>query len=353
MSQERTLTVAELARCVEGVVEGDGTRIIRTLAPLGQAGADAVSWLGNPSYLPRLAESRAGAVIVPAECVAPPGRTVIRVDDPDLAMCAALAALAPPPDTVPEGVDPTAVLSAGVEVAPGAAVGAHVYLGPQARVGAGTMLYPGVYVGAHVAIGRGCVLWPNVVVREYATIGDRVIIHPNVTLGADGFGYLQRAGRHVKIPQIGRVVIEDDVEIGANSAVDRARSGVTRIRRGTKIDNLVQVGHNVEVGEDCLIVAQSCMGGSAELGQHVVLAVQAGVSDHVRLGDGVQVAAQSAVMRDFSAGRVLRGTPATDHTAFARQQIGLRRLPKLIEQMRALARRVEELESATDDTERG
>lgn len=202
-------------------------------------------------------------------------------------------------------------------------------------------------------IGRDCLLWPNVVVRERVTIGDRVIIHPNVTIGADGFGYLQRADKHVKIPQIGTVVIEDDVEIGANTCIDRARSGITRIGRGTKIDNLVQVGHNVTIGEDCIIVAQCGISGSTSLGHHVVLSGQVGLTDHLRIGSAVQVAAKSGVFRNVPDGKVYRGIPATEYYQYARQQIGVRRLPKLMEQLRELARRVEWLESAADDTTRG
>jgi UDP-3-O-[3-hydroxymyristoyl] glucosamine N-acyltransferase len=278
---------------------------------------------------------------VPAGCVA------IRVRDPELALCTALAALAPQVPTVPPGVDPTARIAPSA-VIEGAAIGPFVCIGEGAHVGPGTQLHAGVYVGAHSRIGRDVVLWPNVVVRERTTIGDRVVIHPNATIGADGFGYLQRDGRHVKIPQIGVVVIEDDVEIGANTCIDRARSGETRIGHGTKIDNLVQIGHNVRVGPECIIISQCGISGSTTLGDHVILAGQVGIIDHLSIGRGAVVAAKSGVARDIPDGQVWRGIPAVENSEFGRQAVGVRRLPKIMDHLKELAKRIEALESAKD-----
>lgn len=347
-----TLTAAELAQLVAGKLSGDGRLVVRRVATLEEAGPDAVSWVGRAEVLPRLAQSSAGVVVIPERCEAPADRTTIRVPDPDLAICAVLEALRPPVATIPPGTDPGARVDATAEVAE-ARIGFGVFVGAHAVVGARTQLHPGVYVGEHCRIGRDCVLWPGVVVREYCEIGDRVVIHPNATIGADGFGYHQRGGKHVKIPQIGRVVIEDDVEIGANTCIDRARSGETRVGRGTKIDNLVQIGHNVRVGEDCLLVSQCGISGSTTLGHHVVLAGQVGVIDHLRIGNNVMVAAQSGVTSHIPDGTVYRGTPAVANKEYIEQQIGVRRLPKLVAEMRALQKRVEQLESAADDTERG
>jgi UDP-3-O-[3-hydroxymyristoyl] glucosamine N-acyltransferase len=275
---------------------------------------------------------------------------VIRVADPDLALCAALALLGPPTPRVPVGVHASAVVSPDATVEQ-AAIGAHVTISPRAVIGAGTQLHPGVYVGDDTTIGRDCVLWPNVVVRERTTIGDRVIIHPNSTIGADGYGYLQRDGKHHKIPQVGRVVIEDDVEIGANTAIDRARSGETHIRRGTKIDNLVQIAHNCDIGEDCIITGQCGISGSTTLEHHVALGGQVGIIDHLTVGAGAQLAAKSGVYNDIPGGTVYRGIPAIEATKFGRQQVSVRRLPKMIEQLRKLEKRVEQLESAADHPE--
>ncbi len=345
---DRTITAGELARLVGGELCGDDARVIRGVATLEDAGPDDLSWVGEARHLTRLAGSAAGVVLVPVGGAVSTERTVIRVADPNLALCTALAALAPPQPTVPPGVDPRSCV-ADSAVVEGACVGPYVFVGPGAVVGAGTQLHPGVYVGAHSRIGRDCVLWPNVVLREYTTLGDRVVLHANVTIGADGFGYLQRNGRHVKIPQIGRVVIEDDVEIGANSCVDRARSGVTRVGRGTKIDNLVQIGHNVRIGEHCIIVAQCGISGSTTLGDHVVLAGQVGLIDHLKIGNRVVVAAKSGVARDIPDGQVWRGIPAVENSEYGRQAVGVRRLPEIMQQLRALTKRVEQLESAKNN----
>ncbi|MGD8454543.1 MAG: UDP-3-O-(3-hydroxymyristoyl)glucosamine N-acyltransferase [Phycisphaerae bacterium] len=343
-----TVTAAELAALLKGVLEGDGSRRIADVATLENAGPESISWLTGPELLPRLEKSQAGVVLAPPECPVPEDRTVIRVSDPDLALCDVLRRLAPPMELIPPGVHPTAVVGPEADVT-GAAIGAQVCVGARTRIGAGTQLHPGVRIGADVRMGRDCVLWPNVVVRERVVIGDRVIIHPNSTIGADGFGYHQRGGQHVKIPQIGTVIIEDDVEIGANSAIDRARSGATRIGRGTKIDNLVQIGHNVVLDEGCLIVAQCGISGSTTLGHHVVLAGQVGLIDHLRIGNQVVLAAQSGVTGHIPDGKVYRGTPAVENMEYCRQQVVARRLPKLAEQLRELARRVERLESAEND----
>ncbi len=341
-----------LAHKLGGTLTGDGQRIIRRVAVLEEAGPEDLSWVATPDFLPRLGNSKAGVVIMPAACPAPPNITAIHVADPDLAVSEALLALAPPTETVPPGVDPDARV-APTAVVTNACIGPNVFVGPHAIIGPGTQLHPGVYIGADCEIGRDCVLWPNVVVRERTTIGDRVILHPNATVGADGFGYHQRDGRHLKIPQIGRVVIEDDVEVGANTCIDRARSGITRIGRGTKIDNLVQIAHNVTVGEDCMIVGQCGIGGSATLGRHVVLAGRAGAIDHVHIGDGAVLAVTSIATNDLPGGQVYRGTPAVENTQFGRSAVGLRRLPDMIKQLRTLTKRVETLESATNNTTRG
>ncbi len=345
------MTAAELAQRLAGELAGDGNRVVSTVAPLAAAGPDALSWVGNAAYLSRLTTTKAGIVLVPTDCDVPPHLTVIRVADPDLALCDALAALAPPLPEVPVGVHPDARVSKAAKI-DGAGIGANVYVAAGAEIGPGTQLHPGVYIGPGARVGRDCVLWPNVVVRERTAIGDRVIIHPNATIGADGFGYHVRDGRHIKIPQIGHVVIEDDVEIGANVCIDRARSGETRIGRGTKIDNLVQIGHNVRVGDHCIIVAQTGISGSTTLGTHVVLGGQVGVGDHLHIGDRALCASKAGVASDVPPDRMIRGNPAIDHREFARQAVSVRRLPQLIQKIRALTKRVEQLESAANDTTR-
>ena len=348
MTEPPRFSAAELAQILGGTLTGDAARVVCEVAPLADAGPEDLSWVGSKKYLSQLATSKAGVVLVPKDCTVPAGVTAIHVGDPDLAVLEVLKRLAPPPVTIPTGVNPAACVAPDA-VVEGAAIGPFVTVGAGAVVAPGTQLHSGVYVGPGVNIGRDCVLWANVVVREYTTIGERVIVHPNVTIGADGFGYHTRAGKHVKIPQIGGVVIEDDVEIGAGSCIDRARSGVTRIGRGTKIDNLVQIAHNVQIGEDCIVVAQCGISGSTTLGHHVVLAGQVGVIDHLKIGDMVSVAAQSGVTGDLAPGKAYRGMPAVENFDFGRQTIAVRRLPKMIEQLRELTKRIEQLESAAHD----
>lgn len=342
------LTVAELAQRLGGSVEGDGSVRVASVASLEHAGPGALSWLANERYRAAAIATRAGALLIAAGVALPGGRTCIRVADPELALCAALRLLGPPAERVEAGIHPSAVVAPDAEVHAAAAVGPRVVIAARARVGAETQLHAGVYVGSDVAIGSGCVLWPNVVVRERTEIGDRVIIHPNTTIGGDGFGYLQRDGRHVKIPQVGRVVIEDDVEIGANSAVDRAKTGVTRIGRGTKIDNLVQIAHNCIIGPDCILVGQSGVAGSAVLGRGVVLGAQSGIIEHCRVADGVLIAAKTALTGDVPRPGTLRGIPAVDAARFARQEAAARRLPELFKRVRELCKRIARLESSAD-----
>ncbi len=351
MSQVASYTVADLARRLGGSVEGDETRTVCAVETLEQAGPDALSWVGSPDLLPRAAKSNAGVLLTPRQGSLLGERTIIRVDDPDVAVCEVLKLLAPPMEAVPPGVHARATVAEDA-VVDGSAIGPHVSVGRRAVVGTGSQLHPGVHVGSDTVIGCDCVLWPNVVIRERVSIGDRVVIHPNTTIGADGFSYLQRNGRNLKVPQIGTVVIEDDVEIGANCAIDRARSGATRIGRGTKIDNTVQIGHNVVIGEHCVIVSGVALAGSASLGHHVVVAGHAGVADHVHVGNHVRIAAKSAVMKDVADGMDVRGVPATEQRRSLREQAWVRKLPESMERLRSLSKRVDELERAASEPRR-
>lgn len=341
------ITVSDIARRLAAPIDGSAELELSEVAALEDAGPNSLSWLGSPRFEKAFLASRAGAVLTPPGVASIPGRTLIRVADPDLALTSVLPLFAPPLQRVPVGIHASAVVAADAQVE-GVAVGPHVVIGPGACIAAGTQLHAGVYVGSDARIGRDCVLWPNVVVRERCRLGDRVIVHPCTTIGADGFGYLFRGGQHVKVPQVGIVVIEDDVEIGANCAIDRAKCGVTRVRAGVKIDNLVQIGHNCDIGAGCVLVAQVGISGSCILGQGVVMGGQAGIADHVRLGDGVQVAAKSGVQRDVPPGQVLRGIPAIEMRRYHREVAAVGRLPELLDQVRELLKRVRELEAANN-----
>ncbi len=346
-----TRRLSDLAALVGAELRGDPERLIGGIATLDAATPDDLSFLTNPRYREQALASRAGALLVPrglsAATLGDLGADLLLCDDAYRALADLMTDLFPPPDVSP-GVHPSAVVDAGARVDPSARVD------PFAVVGEGAEIGPGVLVGAHVVVGRGCtvgagtVLHPHVVIHERTSIGERVIVHPGVVLGADGFGFVEdaAAGSRVKLPQVGVVVIESDVEIGANSAVDRATFDTTRVGRGTKIDNLVQVGHNARIGEGCILCGQVGVSGSSRIGDRVVLAGQVGVAGHFRIGDGVQVAAKSAVFQEVPDGGRVGGIPAVPLATWRRQHAVQSRLPAMRRALRTLQRRVAELEAA-------
>ena len=337
------MRLGELAERLGCRLEGEGGLEISGVRSLEDAGPRDLSFVAHDRYLARLPASAAGAVIL-AEGWPPVDRPALRTGNPVLALARALTLLHPLPAT-PPGIHPTAVVASDARVALDVSVGPLTVLGPGVEVGAGTALDAHVSVGAGVRIGKGCRIFPQVVLREGVWLGDGVIVHSGAVLGADGFGYARDGQRHVKIPQIGRVVIEDDVEIGANVTIDRATLGETRIGRGTKIDNLVQIAHNVHVGADTVIVAQVGISGSARIGSRVTLAGQVGVVDHVEIGDDVIVGAQSGVSKAVPAGSIVLGSPAIPHGEFKRQMAAIARLLETRKLVRSLEERLASLEA--------
>jgi UDP-3-O-[3-hydroxymyristoyl] glucosamine N-acyltransferase len=335
-------SLGELARLVGGDLEGDPSIEIRGFASLESAGPGDLSFVAADRHLPAARRSGASALIAPPGLDLA-GRPAIRVVQPYAAVAAVLRVFFPEPAVAP-GVHPTAHVADGARVSPGATVGAFAVVGQRSVVETGAVVHPHVFVGPDCRIGEGSVLHPHVVLRERVTLGRRVIVHPGSVLGADGFGYVFDGQAHRKIPQVGGVVVEDDVEIGANVTVDRATLGETVIGRGTKIDNLVQIGHNTVVGADTIIVAQAGVAGSCRIGRGVVLAGQAGIADHVTVGDGARVGSQAGVHRDVPAGAGMIGTPAMPGDAGLRALAAIGRLPELLRDVRALGRRVAALE---------
>jgi UDP-3-O-[3-hydroxymyristoyl] glucosamine N-acyltransferase len=307
-----------------------------------------VSFLASDSYARHLPDTRAAAVLVNrrvrlGDRAAPPGTVLIVVDDADLATAKLLAAYAPPVPRPAAGVDSAARVAASARVGPSCRVGFNVYVGERAVLGARCVLHPGAFVGDDAVLGDDCELFPNVVVRERVTLGNRVVVHANTAIGSDGFGYRWDGSKHAKVPQIGTVVIEDDVELGSCVCVDRAKFSETRVGPGTKIDNLVQVAHNVRTGPHCLMAGQSGMAGSVTLGAGVVLGGQSAVKDHARMGDGAMLAACSGVLDDVPAKQVVSGVPAIPHRQALREQAALRELPDLRVQVRRLQEQVDAL----------
>jgi UDP-3-O-[3-hydroxymyristoyl] glucosamine N-acyltransferase len=332
----------DLAQRVGGAVRGNPERIVRGIATLGDAGEDDLSFLTNPRYRPAAERSRAGAILVgPGTDLG--GRDLIESSEPYVALARLLDLFHPVARPAP-GVSPdarigaTARLGEDVHVGAFAVVGDGCELGDRAVVGAGSVL------GESCRVGDETELRPCVVLYPGTWVGRRCLLHSGVVLGGDGFGFATSAGEHHKVPQVGRVVVEDDVEIGANSAADRAMLGETRLGRGSKIDDLVMIAHGVRLGPGALLAAQAGIAGSSRLGANTTLAGQAGVAGHLRLGDRVTVAAKTAVFGDVADGAFVAGVPAIDHRRWKRAQALFKKLPELRQELRELNERLAALE---------
>ncbi len=338
------ITVTDIANLVSGEVVGDGNVFISGFSGIKEAKEGEFTFLANPKYEPLLKETKASVILVPRQ-IACPGKTVIRVDNPSLAFTQAVDFLLK--DSVryqPQGIHPTAIVGQGAVIGHGVALGPYVVIEPGAVIGDNTLIYAGCYIGHEAQIGAGCLFHPNVSVRERVSIGNRVIIHNGAVIGSDGYGYVTVDAKHMKIPQVGTVIIEDDVEIGANVTIDRARFDKTVVGEGTKIDNLVHIAHNVIIGKHCLIVAQVGISGSSRIGNYVILAGQAGIVGHLEIGDGAIVAAQSGVSKSVKAGEQVFGYPAQPMKQAVRTNAHIQRLDHYVQMIKDLKQRVEELE---------
>jgi UDP-3-O-[3-hydroxymyristoyl] glucosamine N-acyltransferase len=342
------LTVRQLAERLGGELVGEGSAALHAVGTIEGANDDEVTFFSDARYLARLRNSRAGAVIT--------GNEVEGLDKPQLivknvnaALIEALGIFAPKPKAPAEGIDPTAKIGERVKICKGVSIGAGASIDDGVEIGENTVIAGGCKIGENSRLGNNCRLDCNVVIYHNCLLGNNVIIQANTTIGSTGFGYYFIDGTHRLIPHNGRVVIEDFVEIGANCCVDRAKFEETRIGAGTKIDNLVQIAHNVIIGKCCLIAGEAGIAGNARIGDGVVLAGGAGVVDNVKIGDGTMIAVSSVALQDVPAGKKLLGVPATDIKEQLRV-IGLtRRLPKLVEQLKQVSKRLDKLETAKDD----
>lgn len=340
------LTAAELAGRLGAALEGDGAVEITGVAGVREAGPGEITFVANPRYAADVAATRASAVVVQKAWARPcPAPALLRVDDPDKAFARVAEWFAPAPVVPPPGVHPTAIVAQGARLGRDVSVGPYCVIEPGAQVGDGSVLGAACYVGHDAVLGKNVKLYPHVTVRERVRIGDRVIVHNGTVIGSDGFGYtVDEKGARQKIPQIGTVVIGDDVEIGANVTIDRARFGRTRIGRGVKIDNLVQVAHNVVIGDDAVIVAQVGIAGSAEVGAKAIMAGQSGVAGHLVIGEGAIVGAQAGVTKDVPPKTFVSGYPAAPHAKATRLQAHVAHLPDLKKKVDELERRLQKLE---------
>lgn len=340
----------EIAELTGGQLEGATEQEIAGVAALEEAEPHQVSFLSNPRYTAQVQTSRAAVVIVPMEYPQPPpeGRAWVRCANPNAAFTRLVDHFAPEPIVPPRGRHPSAVVAADAEVPESCHVGACAVIEAGVVLGDNCTIMAGCYLGHGTRLGADCLLYPNVTVRERCRIGDRVIIHPNAVIGSDGFGFEPGREGHRKIAQVGIVQLDDDVEVGAGTTIDRARFGRTWIKRGVKIDNLVQIAHNCEIGEHTFVVAQVGLAGSVKVGKFVQLAGQVGVPGHVSIGDGSIIMGKSGALSDVAPGEVLMGLPAVPRREFMKQHVLTRKLPELWDRLRHLERQLSELQGGEE-----
>jgi UDP-3-O-[3-hydroxymyristoyl] glucosamine N-acyltransferase len=342
-----TLTLAELAAELNGEVVGDGSLLIRGVAGIREATPGDITFIANSRYNSYLKETHAAAVIISRDVAEAPV-PLLRVDNPYLAFQRAVRLFRPDVYRPGAGVHATAVVSPEATLGAGVSIGPHCVIERGARIGDRAVLMAGCYVGANGAVGSDSYLYPHVTVREECVLGERCIVHPGTVVGSDGFGFALDGGRYHKVPQVGTVIVGDDVEIGANVTIDRATTDATRIGNGTKIDNLVQIGHNVVVGEHCIIVAQVGISGSTRLEDYVTVAGQAGLAGHITVGRGAQIGGQTGVSKSVKPGSLVFGTPALPLVLFKRVHAYLQRLPELFRRTKSIEERLTALEQQRD-----
>ena len=336
------LTVGEIAKHVQGKVIGDENALITGVAGIKEARKDEITFLANPKYLPLLSTTRASAVIVAGD-ITDSHRILIQTEDPYFAFSQVMGLLARDEIVLPRGIHPTSVMGRRVKLGNNITISAFSVIEDDVEIGDGVTIYPQVYIGHHARIGANTLIYAQVTIREKVVIGERVIIHSGTVVGSDGFGFAPFKGKHHKVPQLGTVVIGDDVEIGANVTIDRATIGKTEIKQGSKIDNLVQIAHNVVIGENCIIVAQTGISGSTVLGKNVTLAGQVGLVGHLTIGDNAKVGAKSGVSKSVPANTCVMGIPARPHMTEKRIEATLRHLPELVKDINNLKKEIEEL----------
>lgn len=334
-------TVKELAQFLGGTVIGDENREISDVKGLAEAGSDDISFAVEPytEYLPQV---HAGAVITEKEYPAG-NNTLVLVENPRLAF-SKLLELFHPRQSVQKGIHSTAVVDESAKIGENTAVMAYAVIGKNVRIGAGSVVYPYVFIGDNVTIGANAAIYPGAVIMENTVMGDNAVIRAHAVIGGEGFGFATKDGKHTRIPQIGNVTIGDDVEIGACTTIDNGTLGSTKVGRGTKIDNLVHLGHNVEIGEDCFVIAQTGIAGSTKVGNHVTFAGQTGCTGHITIGDNVTFAGKSGIVGNVASNTVNAGFPARPHIEWSRTQVYIKKLPDLAKTVKALEKRIAELE---------
>lgn len=345
------ITAAQLAALVHGEVEGDATVKISTYSKIEEATEGSLSFLANPKYTHFVYSTEASALLVykdfrPEHPVRP---TLIRVDDPYSCLAMLLNMVSQTQNEIKKGLESPVFVSEGVEIPEDAYIGAFSYIGAKAKIGARVAVYPQCYIGENVEIGEGTILYPGVKIYKNCKVGANCIIHAGAVIGSDGFGFAPSNDGYTKIAQIGNVVIEDSVEIGANTAIDRATMGSTIIRMGSKLDNLIQVAHNVEIGENTVIAAQAGIAGSTKIGSHNMIGGQVGFAGHINIGNNNQFGAQSGIHSNIGDNRVLLGYPAIDAKAFMKQAAYLKQLGNMFGELSQLKEDISALKNKINE----
>jgi UDP-3-O-[3-hydroxymyristoyl] glucosamine N-acyltransferase len=346
------MTVTEIAAHIDAEVAGAGDVKIRGIAKIETAGAGELTFIANPKYLKFLETTGASAIIVPSSMPAeklpggPQAPVLLRVDDPYAAFMVVLGLFHPQPDLLPPGIHPSAVIAESATIGADVRIGANAVVGEGCDVGARTVVGPSAVLGYGVRIGEDTVLYPNVTVLRNCRIGSRVIVHSGTVVGSDGFGFAPRKdGTYTKVPQTGIVVVEDDVEIGSNCSLDRATMGETIIKKGAKLDNLIQIAHNVVIGENTVIASQAGVSGSTKIGKNCIIAGQVGLVGHIELADNITIAAQSGLSKSLKKSGVYFGSPAKEMGRALRIEAATRRLPEMAKEFDDLKREVERLKN--------
>ncbi len=339
-------TVQELAAFLGGTVIGNGDAVIEDVKGLAEAGRQDITFAVDPytEYLPQV---HAGAVIVEKEV--PAGdNTLIVVENPRLAF-SQLLVLFHPRQSVASGIHPTAIIDDSAVIGKDTAVMAYAVIGKNVKIGDNCTIYPSVFIGDNVTIGSDTTIYPGAVIHENCVLGQRDVIRAHAVIGGEGFGFATENGKHTRIPQIGNVEIGDDVEIGACTCIDNATLGSTKVARGTKVDNLVHLGHNVEIGEDCFIIAQTGIAGSTKAGNHVIFAGQTGCTGHITIGDNAVFAGKTGITGNIKGGQIYAGFPARPHMEWSRTQVYLKHLPEMAKTIKALEKKIAELEKKAEN----
>jgi len=335
--------IAEIAEWIGATIEGDESIEITGLAKIEQAQSGQLSFIANPKYVKYAETTQASALLVDLDFpVSAP--TLLRIANPYFAFLQLAKRFYQQAPQIETGVHESAIIGEASVIGANAAVGPHVFVGKNCRIGKDAVIFPGVFIGDDCEIGDNCLLYANVSIREQCRIGDNCIIHPGAVIGSDGFGFAFEGGRYHKLPQMGIVVIENDVEIGANATIDRATLGETRISAGVKIDNLVQIAHNVQIGKHTAVAAQVGISGSTKIGDHVLIGGQAGLVGHITVGDKAKIGAQAGVTKSVDEDQFVSGYPARPFRTEMREHASLARLPEMLRRFRQLEKRVQELE---------